>query len=327
MKTDWLTESDSEFLQLSIGGTTTTQNAQWDVSMEHYALGDGLITFMPRAVVREPVVLDSYTNLVGPWVLASFNFSGRVNLLLSDDADVPLHGGQVVFCSPADWRFRYTFPVNPDLRQFSFCVRADVIERLMGDHLPAAVSPLFVDGATDSRVVNFKLSPEMRALVSLVMKNELTGNLRALQLEGLIMQLLALIAAQAGEDSRPNSDPRVTKRDLDAVGEVCERIAADPGGGHTLGSLAAAVNMNERRLNHIFRGVFDMSVLDKLKNERMEAARRVLETEDVKLKQISHRVGYAHVSNFVRAFTAHFGMPPKQYARQSLDWTEPAPGE
>ena len=39
----------------------------------------------------------------------------------------------------------------------------------------------------------------------------------------------------------------------------------------------------------------------------------LLETEDVPIKDIAFRVGYRHVTNFITAFTARYGAPPRQY--------------
>jgi len=32
------------------------------------------------------------------------------------------------------------------------------------------------------------------------------------------------------------------------------------------------------------------------------------------MKQVAFRVGYDHVTNFINAFTARFGAPPRRYA-------------
>jgi hypothetical protein len=47
--------------------------------------------------------------------------------------------------------------------------------------------------------------------------------------------------------------------------------------------------------------------------ERLAHARLAIETGQAPIKQIAHRVGYTHVSNFTAAFTRRYGAPPSQY--------------
>lgn len=58
---------------------------------------------------------------------------------------------------------------------------------------------------------------------------------------------------------------------------------------------------------------FGMTVFEMLRNEQLEHARIVLQSEAASLKEVSFRVGYNHVCNFVSAFTARYGAPPRQY--------------
>jgi AraC-like DNA-binding protein len=59
--------------------------------------------------------------------------------------------------------------------------------------------------------------------------------------------------------------------------------------------------------------MFGATVFEVLRNERLEHARQALEEGTVSLKEVSFRVGYNHVSNFVHAFRARYDAPPRQY--------------
>jgi AraC-like DNA-binding protein len=86
----------------------------------------------------------------------------------------------------------------------------------------------------------------------------------------------------------------------------------------TLGELADAVGLSEKRLNTAFRLLFGSTVFEILRNHRLEHARQVLEEDSVALKEIAHRVGYTHVSNFIHAFRARYGTTPQQYLRRGV---------
>jgi AraC-like DNA-binding protein len=92
----------------------------------------------------------------------------------------------------------------------------------------------------------------------------------------------------------------------------------------TLGDLADAVGLSEKRLNTGFRVIYGATVFETLRNHRLEHARQALEDSSVLLKEVAHRVGYNHVSNFVHAFRARYKAPPRQYldgtpARRQLE--------
>jgi len=92
------------------------------------------------------------------------------------------------------------------------------------------------------------------------------------------------------------------------------RLLADLPRPPTLAALAADVGMSERRLNAGFKALFGTTVFETLRNERLEHARLVLEREALPLKLVAQRVGYRHVSNFINAFAARYGTPPRQFA-------------
>src|SRR5262249_41732729 len=109
------------------------------------------------------------------------------------------------------------------------------------------------------------------------------------------------------------------KRERSAVWEARERLVADMRRPPTLYELAAAVGLSEKRLNSGFRIQFGTTVFGTLRDERLEHARIALESGAVSLKQVAFRVGYDHVSNFINAFTARYGMPPRQYCKRLSD--------
>ena len=60
-------------------------------------------------------------------------------------------------------------------------------------------------------------------------------------------------------------------------------------------------------------------LVDLLHAHRLEHARLALEHDAVSLKQVSFRVGYNHVSNFVSAFRTRYGVPPRQHREQRAE--------
>ena len=139
----------------------------------------------------------------------------------------------------------------------------------------------------------------------------LNGPLRNLYLEGTVLQLLANQTA-AGEPKC--AAPELSARELRSVHEARERLLADMRSPPSLGDLAAAVGLTEKRLNLGFRREFGATAYEVLRNERLAHARLALAEGDLPLKEIAYRVGYNHVTNFINAFTARYGASPGKYA-------------
>jgi AraC-like DNA-binding protein len=146
----------------------------------------------------------------------------------------------------------------------------------------------------------------------------LNGPLRTLMIEGAVIQLLALQAAAAATNLPRDPRPRaLSKREREAIREARERLLADMRRPPTLGDLATAVGLTEKRLNWGFRAQLGTTVFQTLRNERLEHARIAFQSGNVSVKQVAFRVGYNHVTNFINAFTARYGAPPRQYVRQA----------
>lgn len=96
------------------------------------------------------------------------------------------------------------------------------------------------------------------------------------------------------------------------INEARERLLADMANPPTAAAIAAAADMSERRLNAGFKALFGTTIFETLRNERLEHARTVLESEALPLKLVAERVGYRHVTNFINAFSARYGTPPRQ---------------
>jgi AraC-like DNA-binding protein len=165
----------------------------------------------------------------------------------------------------------------------------------------------------------------MRSLAENLFGRGLNGPLRILMIEGAVIQLLALQAARAAHAAPSRSRRSLSPREQVAVREARERLLSDMRHPPTIGELATAVGMTEKRLNSGFRVLFGTTVFETLRNERLEHARIALVSGGASMKQVAFRVGYDHVTNFINAFTARFGAPPRRYAESCGNGAETLP--
>jgi YesN/AraC family two-component response regulator len=85
----------------------------------------------------------------------------------------------------------------------------------------------------------------------------------------------------------------------------------------TLNSLADEFGLSVPYLSKIFKESFEANFTDYIIGIRMEKAKELLSDTDLKVGEITERVGYANAHSFIRIFKKYIGMTPGEY-RSSL---------
>ncbi len=96
------------------------------------------------------------------------------------------------------------------------------------------------------------------------------------------------------------------------VQQVILLMSEDPSKAHTLGNLSLAVNISTSRLRHLFKEEVGTTPTQYLKDLRIRAARDLVETTALSMKQIMISIGINDESHFLRDFKKTFGMTPAQ---------------
>lgn len=108
-------------------------------------------------------------------------------------------------------------------------------------------------------------------------------------------------------------DNKISKRDEGLLQEVKKYIDEhflDPA---SLDSLSKNFGINEFKLKHGFKVMFDTSPMRYLQYKRLVYSRFLLRETDKTIKEIADEVGYSHAANFTTAFTKTFGNSPLYY--------------
>ncbi|AZG85684.1 MULTISPECIES: helix-turn-helix transcriptional regulator [Pseudomonas] len=75
-------------------------------------------------------------------------------------------------------------------------------------------------------------------------------------------------------------------------------------------ALARELGVGETTLRRAFNQVYGQSMLDYVRQHRLELARNLLRQRKWHVAQIAHHLGYANPANFNHAYKAYFGHPP-----------------
>lgn len=108
-------------------------------------------------------------------------------------------------------------------------------------------------------------------------------------------------------------DGRINKRDEDILQEVKKYIDAHFLDPNSIETLTKHFGINEFKLKHGFKVLFETSPMRYLQSKRLEYSRFLLRETNKTIKEIADEIGYAHAANFTVAFSRTFGDSPLHY--------------
>jgi AraC-like DNA-binding protein len=134
----------------------------------------------------------------------------------------------------------------------------------------------------------------------------------------LILQLLSFHETRS-RTKLPLADRKINSRDESKLLEIKEWIDLHFLDANSLQDLSRKFGINEFKLKHGFRAMFNDSPIRYLQQKRLEFSLCLLRDTDKSIKAIADRVGYNHASNFTSAFTKAFGRPPQFFRSREID--------
>jgi AraC-like DNA-binding protein len=81
----------------------------------------------------------------------------------------------------------------------------------------------------------------------------------------------------------------------------------------SLTDMAEHFNLTSSYISTIFKTNLGENFKEFLNRHRIQKAKEILETEDLKIHQVAERVGYNNVNTFIRIFKKYVGLSPGQY--------------
>ena len=118
--------------------------------------------------------------------------------------------------------------------------------------------------------------------------------------------------------ARPNSaGPRVQQADHALVEQAEALISARFAEPLTAQSIATELYVSRTKLCEAFRPVRGRGVAERLREERMKAARQLLASNAANVAEVARTVGYARSSSFDEAFRREFGCSPTEWRQDA----------
>jgi AraC family transcriptional regulator len=130
-----------------------------------------------------------------------------------------------------------------------------------------------------------------------------------LAVEGLVLELFALLARRTNEDTGGRVPPWLAR--------AREYVHANFAEAFAVADVAAAVGVHPAHLAREFRRHFGLPIGAYVRRLRLEWAAARLATTDDSLAAIAYAAGFSHQSHFTHAFKRYTGLTPGSY-RESV---------
>ena len=126
-----------------------------------------------------------------------------------------------------------------------------------------------------------------------------------------LSEVIFIEALRAGLDRAPELRRLLTAVDDPQIGRALSLIHAAVERDWTLDSLAAEAGMSRTRFAERFRSMVGSAPMGYLSGWRLQKARALLSEPRASVKEVAHKTGYASPAAFSRAYSNHFGHPPR----------------
>lgn len=183
--------------------------------------------------------------------------------------------------------------------------------------LPDKLAEIFRDvDAEKPFLYTSHYSISISELMKKINNYENAGLVRKAFLESLSLQLFSFQIKQYEYDLRfEGNKVLLRKYDIDKVIEAKEIILDDLKNPPNIRDLSKMVGVNQNKLKKGFKTVFNTTINNYLRSERLNKAKLLLATGEMLIEEVSEEVGYVNKSHFARRFKEKFGILPKDFAK------------
>ncbi|MDO5045847.1 helix-turn-helix domain-containing protein [Campylobacter sp.] len=165
-----------------------------------------------------------------------------------------------------------------------------------------------------SKVITLNLTQNL-ILKELANSKIYSGKMREIFIESKILEML--YKSFADTKNKEKSRFKFDEDDLKTIRKAREILLKDIQNPPTIRELAVLCATNEFKLKNGFKHCFKTTIHKALQDERLDAAKRLLEQDDISVKEASRIVGYSSFAHFSKIFKEKFGVLPMEVLKRS----------
>lgn len=100
------------------------------------------------------------------------------------------------------------------------------------------------------------------------------------------------------------------------IGKLVEQILENLRQPVSISDLAQSANVSIDHFHKLFKKETTFTPNQFIRHHRLERAKQLLETTNLRVKEIIHKVGIPDISHFVRDFKSKYGHKPNEYRQK-----------
>lgn len=184
------------------------------------------------------------------------------------------------------------------------------------EQMPQELKNIFLDEkAQRSFFYQSNYSLAIANCIKKITEDTNTGLVRSILLEGKALELFSKQVKQYSDDlTSPVKGVVLRKGDLEKIIEAKEILIQDLINPPTIEVLAKLVGINRQKLKQGFKKVYETTISNYLRIERMEVS-SILLLNGKYVKEAANEVGYINQSHFARRFKERYGVLPRDYLK------------
>jgi AraC-like DNA-binding protein len=221
------------------------------------------------------------------------------------------NSNQQLFMFPPQKKISY-FTLDIDKEKFYPKIEKDL------DTIPEKLANVFRDlKSIDYFLYQSDYSLSISECLNEIENNDHEGMVRRIFMESKALDLLWMQIKQYKDDQHPMSKQSILRKvDVKLIMKARRILTEDLKNPPDINKLAELSGTNATKLKKGFKILYNTTINQYLRNERLNRAKILLAEENLSIKEISEEVGYSNKSIFSKRFKEKFGVLPSTFLRR-----------
>ncbi|MEZ4923849.1 MAG: AraC family transcriptional regulator [Crocinitomicaceae bacterium] len=130
-------------------------------------------------------------------------------------------------------------------------------------------------------------------------------------LEGMIYEIMSYVV-----ENFDQKKAKVSSIHYKTMSDFCKLISSNPFSPLALSEIPSKFGMSESSFYKVFKSLYGISPKQFILDKKLIAAKKILESESISVKEVAFRSGYESISSFSRVFKKRFGLRPGEVIRE-----------
>ncbi|MEM6264509.1 MAG: AraC family transcriptional regulator [Bacteroidota bacterium] len=285
---------------------------------------NGLGLFTLEATFKQPIKMVYKTEKVAPVRFFTCVKGKVIQQLPASESFYELNPVVGNICAlPKNKIMELIFPADTLVRWVMLEIdRKDYYEKVKCDlkDMPDNLADILRDTKGDEQILRMgKYGIELGENAREIFSPRYEGVARKKFLESKTIEQMAIHIRhfQDVEDAY-KGDFTLSEYDLAQIQQVTQIIVDDLQEVPTIPDMAKLVGLNESKLKRGFKLVYQFTIGKYIRKKRMEAARHLLLSNTMSIKEVAEEVGYSNASHFSNRFRNEYGVLPREIIKNGL---------